>query len=100
MAALAEWKAGREQRAAKAIALADADAAVVQIRSIPFVGGEKLIAQRIVDDAERWLAVFEQTDRHAEKRKDKQIVISAIERIDDPDIARFAGCTRFLGKQC
>src|SRR5690606_15049640 len=77
---------------------AGADAAVIQIGTIAPACREQLIAQRVVDDAMHRFAVFEHADRNAEMRKAAQVVVGAVEWVDDPDVLALALGTGFLGE--
>src|SRR5690349_535947 len=98
MLALAIRKAGADQRALQRLALAHADAAVVEERAVALAGGENFVAQRIVDHSVDQIAVIAKTDRHAEVRKTAQVIVRAVERVDDPDLVGLAFLTGFLGE--
>src|SRR5690606_14572548 len=77
-------KARRDQRLLQRRALADADAAAVELRTLPAARAEDLLAERVVDDAVLKLAALRYRDRHGKHRESVQVVRRAVERIDDP----------------
>ena len=88
-----------EQCADQVFAFAHAHAAIVEERAVAFAGGEQFVAQRIVDHAVHRIAVIEKSDRNAEMRKAAQIIVRAVERIDDPHLVGFAGRAGFFAEE-
>ena len=95
---LARRESGAQDRAGKALAIAHAHAPVVEKGAVALARGEQLVAQRIVDHAVDEVAMIHETDRHREMRKAAQVVVRAVERIDDPDLVGFSGLAGFLAE--
>ena len=87
-----------DQRLLERRALADANAAAVELRALAAARREDLLPQRIVDDAVLELAFARDADRHGKLREAVQIVRRAVERIDDPLVFVLAGRAAFLGE--
>lgn len=98
MGALPVRKTRGQQCSLQIIPRTGADAPVIQIGAIASTCGEQFVTQRVVDDAMHRLAVFEHADGYAEMRKTAQVVVRAIERVDDPDVLALALGTGFLGE--
>src|SRR6185436_19207737 len=93
-------KTRADQRLLQRRALADANAAPVELRALAAARREDLLPQRIVDDAVLELAVARNADRDRELRKAVQIVRRAVEWIDDPLILVVARGAALLGEDC
>ncbi len=92
-------KAGAEQGTGQRFTLRHAHATIVDEGAITLARGEQLVAQRIVDHGMQQVAVVDKTDRNAEVRKTVQVVVRAVERIDDPDLVlRLAAGAGFLAE--
>ncbi len=86
VAAIAKREAGADQAFAQMLALADADAAVVQIRAAPARRGEQVVAHRIEDHGLRDHAAVRERDRHAVLREPVEEVRRSVQRVDDPHV--------------
>ena len=91
-------KPGRDQRLLQRRALADANAAAVELRALAAARREDLLPQRIVDDAVLELAFARDADRDRKLREAVQVVRRAVERIDDPLVLVLAGRAALLGE--
>ena len=60
----------------------------VQPRAAPALSGEQLVARGVVHGGDRHLAVDLQSERRAEDRKPVREVGRAVDRIEDPEMAR------------
>ena len=78
-------KAGRNQAVLQARALADADAAVVDVSATAFAGAVNIVANRVINDGLLDLAAHRQGDTDAVKRKAVDEIGRAVQRVDDPD---------------
>jgi hypothetical protein len=82
-------------------ALADADAALVQVGAAALGGGEQVVAAGVVDDGLLDLAAHGQRNADAIDGEAVDEVGGAVQRIDDPDVVRILGsmlAARFLGQ--
>ena len=91
-------KAGADQTIGEFLALAHAQAAVVQVSAASSCGGEEVILGRVVDHRLSKHAVMLQGDRHGILLVAVQKVGRAIERVDNPDIFRVALSTALFCK--
>ena len=94
-------KAGRDQAFLQARALADADAAVVDVGATALAGAVDIVAVRVVDHRLLDLAAHRQRNADAVKRKAVDEIGGAVQRIDDPDeFGIFCAmlAARFLGQ--
>src|SRR5690606_2333254 len=98
MRALAERETGREQGAFEAGACGHADAPVVEERAVSAARGEQFVAQRVVDDRVDRVAMLDEADRYAKMRDSTQVIVRAVERVDDPGALALAARPAFLGE--
>jgi hypothetical protein len=97
-----EWNAGADQRAFEPFALADPNAAAIQLRTATATGGEFFATNRIEHDRMFELAAIFARNRHREMRNAVNEVGGAVERVDDPAIFGIAGATAasFFAEEC
>ncbi len=98
MGALAVGKTSGNHRAFESITLADAHPAVVEKGAITLARGEQFIAKGIEYDAMGWLASFDERNGHTAVRDAPQVVVSAIQRVNDPRGPTLANLPGFLGE--
>jgi len=72
------------------VALSNADAAFVELCSRTFHRAENLVAHGVIDDAKDRLLLVKQGDGNAEMRDSMQEIAGAVQRVDDPGVARLA----------
>ena len=98
MRALPERKAGGDQRAIEVLAPGHAQAAIVHECAIALARGIQLVAQRVEHHRMYRNTLVEQRDGYAEMRNAAQVIVGAIERVDDPGQRALAGGTAFLAE--
>src|SRR5450830_1293733 len=86
---VAEREAGADQAISDLVALAYANAFLIEIGTRAFGGGKQVVAGRVVDHRLGDLATLLQGDRNAVLRKTVDEIGSAVEWIDDPDVFIF-----------
>ena len=92
-------EAGGDQRAFQAARLADAHAAILQVRTAAASGAEDLPAHRVVHHRVFQPALDLAGDRDGKDREAVQEVGRAIQRIDDPYRVAVTARATFLGKE-
>ncbi len=91
-------KAGDQQAVDQAPRARDAQRPAVQVRPLAALGGEELVAQRIEDRPRDDLAVHRERHRGAEEGVAVGEVHGAVERVDEPHMARAGAAeVRLLG---
>ena len=96
VAAVAKRESGADEAVTQMRPLRDADAPIVEECAATSGGREEVVADGVVDDSMRDLALVRERDRYAVLRKAVQEVGRAVERIDDPDVFR-VGVVAFGG---
>lgn len=98
MGKVAEGEAGAEQGTIQILALGNAQAAIVEVRSAAPAGGKQLVMHRIIDD--RVLQAVEMADGNgdADLRHAVDEVGGAIEGVNDPLEVFIGDAAAFLGE--
>ncbi len=98
VASLPPMHAGGDQRTFQVAAVGNPDAALIEEGAAATDGGEQFASQRIVDHAKIRLAALLPGNRDTKMRQATQVVVRAIQRVDDPDGVAPALGAAFLGQ--
>ena len=95
---LAERKAGGDHRAGEVFASGHAQATVIHERAIALARGVQLVAQRVEHHRMHGNALVQQGDGYAKMRNAAQVIVRAVQRVDDPGHRSLAKRTAFFGE--